>query len=439
MLVGAVVELGGHPWFYGLGALQGPALSAVMAAALVALALAWLAPEAPGGAERPVPAWCWRVLAFLPAVLLGDAVWANPVARELAWGWQPRVALIAGLVLVVAPAALRAPRIWVAAAALAAGLALRAVLIAHSTVEHTGDMLMLVTSAAQRLLDGQSPYTTYRMPWPLPLTYLPVTWLAYVPTQALGLDPRWVNLAAELVVLAVVARAIRGRDDPRWLLVAAWYLLPSVVDWARFTTALVSWAALTLMIATAARGHRLAPVAAGLALAATPLAVVLAPLVALAFWRARGWRAACAGGALALALAAALIAPFAAWAPRAFFEGTVSWFNDLDGFPRGKWQATQAWGESTGFAGLFWQRGLEHWLKPLQAFAVALVIGCYLRRGCAPAALPAHAVAAFLLFMVANPVIFPYYYAPAAAIALVAAGAPDHRVSSFRTQRPAGQ
>jgi hypothetical protein len=428
LIVGALVELGGHLWFYGLARFEGAVLSAVLAAAVVAAAVAWLLPV-PAAEPRQAPRWLWRALSLLPVVLLVDAVWGNPVARELTWGWQPWVAMAAALALVAAPGVLGLRPLWVGVAALMAGVALRAALIQESQINHTGDMLQLVRDAAGRLLEGKSPYATYEMPWPLPLTYLPVTLLAYLPAEAAGIDVRWVNVLADLALAAVVVRAAAtarapGRaiaDDPVWLLLAAWFLLPSAVEWSRYTTAPVTWVALAIAVAAVTAGHRLAPVALGVALATTPLAVVLAPLVVLA-WRTRhGLGAALLRLGAAALVAAAFIVPFAAWAPGPFVEGTVLWFNDLDRYPRQKWVGARTWREYTGFAGLFWEHGLERWLKPLQATAVVACVAAYFRRGGRLAALPAAAVATFLVFMVWNPVIWPYYYAPAAVLALLAA------------------
>ena len=56
----------------------------------------------------------------------------------------------------------------------------------------------------------------------------------------------------------------------------------------------------------------------------------------------------------------------------------------------------------------------------MQALAVGAVVLAYLRRGSSPAALPAAATAALFLFMIANPVVWPYYYAPAVIAGLLA-------------------
>jgi hypothetical protein len=264
------------------------------------------------------------------------------------------------------------------------------------------------------------------MPWKLPLTYLPLTLLAYLPAVALRFDPRWVSVVCELAAAAIVVRAAGAHrraalDHPIYLLLASWYVLSSSVEWLRITTAPPTWAALALMIATAGERRRSA-VAVGLAVATTPLAAVFVPFVAL-LWLRRGLGSATRTALLALGVAAACILPFVLWAPRPFFEGTILWFNDLQRYPGIRWDMSRTWAEYAGLAGLFWEHGLQRWLKPLQALALGAVVIVYWRRGSPPEGFAAFCTAGFLAFMVCNPVIWPYYYAPAVIAGLLAAGA----------------
>jgi hypothetical protein len=119
-------------------------------------------------------------------------------------------------------------------------------------------------------------------------------------------------------------------------------------------------------------------------------------------------------------LAAALLLPWFLWGPGPFLDGAVRWFNDLNRFPRMKWQTEHTWADITGFSGLFWEWGQERWLKPIQAAGVLLVAGLYALQGARPADLGRFATAAFLLFMLFNPVLWPYLYNPALVTALLA-------------------
>ena len=121
-------------------------------------------------------------------------------------------------------------------------------------------------------------------------------------------------------------------------------------------------------------------------------------------------------------VAAALLLPWFLWTPGPFLDGTVRWFNDLDRYPRTKWQVDHSWREITGFSGLFWEWGLETWLKPIQAGLILCVTAVFALRGARLVDLGRHATAIFLLFMLFNPVLWPYYYNPALVTALLAIG-----------------
>jgi hypothetical protein len=440
LAVGAIVEISSDLGFYGLAWAEGAALGTMTALALVAVAVGWLLPGPPGAAAGPR---LLRVFTFLPAVLLAGTAAASHVVRtaldrgELGM-WAGAVLALA---LLLTLAIVRARAATIAAAALAVGLALRAVTFARAPPGETGDMLVLVINAGHRLLDGKSPYAIYEMPWKLPLTYLPLTLLAYLPAMALHFDPRWMSALFELLVAGVAIRAATAeldarsaREHPIFLVLAAWYLLSSSLEWVRMTTAPASWAALALLLASAARDRRFSPVALGLAAATTPLAAVFAPYVVLGWLERRGLARTLRAGLVAAAVVAAFVAPFFFWAPARFIEGTVLWFNDLDRYPRLRWGEARTWIEYAGFTGLLWQHGLERWLKPLQVLSMVTLSALYLRRGSPRAAFAPFCVAAFLLMMVCNTVIWPYYYEPAVIAAMVAVAVADQ--GSLPTLRP---
>ena len=120
-------------------------------------------------------------------------------------------------------------------------------------------------------------------------------------------------------------------------------------------------------------------------------------------------------------IAGVLIIPFLVWAPGDFLMGTYRWFNTIDGWPRQKWAETDPhiWSVITGFSGEFWSRGRETWLKPIQTVIVLGIAGLYWLRGAKLDDLPIHAAAAYLGFMLFNPVLWPYLYNPALIVGLV--------------------
>ncbi|WP_161668778.1 glycosyltransferase 87 family protein [Kallotenue papyrolyticum] len=406
-------------------------LASVGAAALVLLALLWLAPADSRGGLAPWLAPPWRALALLPLLALIAAMLDLAVFVPPNNGWNAaRLALLLGGGLALLLGA-RAGAAWLAGVALGLGTIIRVTHMHYIPIAPPhGDMLPLVQGALTHLLAGASPYRTYQMPWPVPLTYLPLTWLAYLPAFVLQVDLRWTNIVAELAILSAllwVSAQRQGwsetlRREPALALWAWLYLQPSVIHWDTGNTAPITWALLALLWALALSGRtRATAVALGCAAATSPLVAVFAVLLGLYWLRQHGARGALRLAALAAAVAALLILPFLLWTPHAFVEGTYRWFNQIDGWPRQKWLETDppVWSIITGFSGEFWSRGAERWLKPLQALIVLAIAALFWWRGARVSLLTAHAVAAYLGFMLFNPVLWPYLYNPALVVGLV--------------------
>jgi hypothetical protein len=429
VVLGLVLDVSGALHVYGLG--DNPSLTreASSAAMLLLIAICWLllrpgSPEA--RASSRVPLW----LALLPVLAAIFSI-SDTITRVFT-GWSPlRLAVFGtGMAALLIVTLRRMPGIAVAVAAFALGMAIRLSHIKVIPLEpRRGDMLPLVQQAIDNLLRGQSPYTTYSMPWELPLTYFPLTWMAYLPATLLGLDIRWTNVVAECAILLaglhVLRHAPRERlrfgHDMLFILWAWIFLSPSVIYWDMVTTAPIGWAAIAWVLALVrTHYHRTAVVVLGLAVATTPLVAVLIPLVGLCWWREDGFAAAVGRGAVALVIGGALLLPWLLWSPGPFLDGTVRWFNDLDRFPREKWRTEHTWAQITGFSGYLWEWRLEHWLKPIQFGSVALVAGLFAWHGAPRTALAAHAVAAYILFTLFNPVLWPYLYNPALVAAVLA-------------------
>ena len=327
----------------------------------------------------------------------------------IAWRWPSPAALFATALLLGAAARL------VGATAL------------PITPEH-GDMLPLVHGALQRLLAGQSPYALYTMPWPVPLTYLPISWLAYLPPALFGLDIRLSNLAAEVCVGVML-----WRRSPAVASLWSWmFLQPSVLNWSLSTTAPIWWGVLAGVLAALFEPRRGVWIWLGLAGATSPFAVIVAPFVVIAR-RADGWRRLVRGSGIALLVSVAWLAPFVAWDATMVRDGVWLWFNDLARYPRLRWELDHTWASQLGFSGSFWRRGLEGWLKPMQLGILTVVIGHAWWRRRSGTSLVGALAAALLLFMVFNPVLWPYLYQQAAIAILWACTTlsppPDHAVA----------
>jgi hypothetical protein len=427
--MGLVLDVAGSLHVYGLTDAKGVNREIITATMLLVVAGLWLLlrPDTNEMEDRGPPVW----LALLPAVAAMISI--SDFMSYVSTGWTSiRVVFFSAMTLALLLLAIRrAPALWIAAVALASGVILRYANIRHIPIEPArGDMLPLVQGALANLLAGRDPYMTYAMPWEVPLTYLPLTWLAYAPAYLSGIDIRWTNVVAEVAVLGAVVFVARQAGARREtaanfaLLLWSWlFLSPTVTHWDLATSAPISWAAIawTLALVITSR-HELAALVLGLAAATTPLIVVFGPLIALCWWRAAGLFGMARRLLIAGIVVAALVLPWLLWGPAPFLDGTVRWFNDLSRYPRTKWQADHSWREITGFSGLFWEWGLETWLKPIQAGLIACVTAVFALRGARLTDLGRHATATFLLFMLFNPVLWPYYYNPALVTALLAIG-----------------
>jgi hypothetical protein len=216
-----------------------------------------------------------------------------------------------------------------------------------------------------------------------------------------------------------------GRDAALALW-GAWFVAHRIVRDDAGTAAPVQWLALAWVAALAIERSRFTPLVVGLSLGTTTLTAPLLPALVIA-WRG-GWRAALRGALIAALVAAVIVVPWAAFAPRAFIDGVVLWFNDLDRFPRTKWLENHAWAAHPGLAGVFWTLHAERWMKPMQvatAGALAFVFWRRVRAARASAReeppLGPQLVAAFLAFLLFNPVVWGYLWEPAVAMALVIA------------------
>ena len=342
---------------------------------LGALAIVWL--RLPRGLSAPA-SWC-RWLGILPTALGGASITMRGALDPDPLRWLG-LAAAAGVAGMLAATVARRP-IWVVAGAIVCGLALRAWELAVIAINpERGDMLPLVVLAVGRTVSGASPYGVYHFPWAVPLTYLPGGWLPYLPLLLAGVDPRWMNAAAELSVLGAIVFAGRKRRDKTlrdaaMVLWAAWFVCHRVLNYDANTAAPLQWAALAWVAALGVERSRWTPAATGVAMATTLLVAPLLPLLAISWHRGlnrpgarRPHRASLvpllSAIAVTAAVAALLIGPWVFAAPRAFFDGVVLWFGDLDRFPRAKWVESRAWAVNPGLAGVFWTLGLERWLKP---------------------------------------------------------------------------
>jgi hypothetical protein len=416
--------------------------SACCAAALTLLALFMLversgdgsgaAPEPRGAAGGHLFS---RLVRLLPATsMLYALFWTQPhVDPAFAVPWNAMV--VAAPIFIGVSAFRRWPPLWTAAVVAVVGVTLRLVHFARFSIDEGADMLPLTQSALSNFLAGKNPYTYYDLPGPVPLTYYPLTWLAFLPPYLAHVDLRWTNIVAEMAVFAAIVRAGSGEKagakashgaasfmNAEGVAVLVWsfqFLLPSSVYFDRITTAPVAWALISWCIVLLARESEYAWVMLGLTAAGTPLASILVPFAFVTWWQRHSPREAAIRTLSAGLVAGVILAPFVIGSPRGFIDGAVLWFNDLSRYPGVTWRAYQPWARYIGFGGLFWREGLERALAPIQWLLVAGVTVLFARRRARSDLLASHVAGAFVAFMVFNSVNWPYFYQPAIYAALL--------------------
>jgi hypothetical protein len=466
IMLGLTLDLTGALHVYGLSTLASQRLATGAAMLLTIVAASWVLVVAKEGHEEQTTNYepsatqhrsyiVQRILTLL--MLLGWLATTLDFLVFLSPGVTlPRALAFGGGALALAYALMRPPATgWLVVCAILLGGAVRVASYSDVPIDPArGDMLPLARGAIGNLLAGQSPYTIYQLPWDLPLTYLPATWLAYLPPYALGLDIRLTNLCAELAVgaaifwLAIARRhMLSGKralitvwHDEQSLLLWGWiFLQPTALNWSLATTAPVLWALLAATLALLIAGcDRRAVLFLGLCAAASPLAAIVAPFAVLYWLRSSGRRRTAFYIAITGFVALTFIVPFLLWSPQQFIFGSWRWFNDNEMFPRMRWEMDNTWARIVGFSGMFWRHNLVGALKPLQGFMLIGLATLYWRWGATARQLAPFSVAAFLLFTVFNPILWPYLYYPALVAALIAVAALDRTTWSGAIKIGAG-
>jgi hypothetical protein len=287
-----------------------------------------------------------------------------------------QVVSIASLLFLAAASALRLGVDKVLVGSLVAGVLLRAHGIDHHEINAVHrDMLPLVQYACEAFLDGRNPYSIlYYANHDLPLTYLPVMWLTYLPAIVLEADVRWTSVVATCVIAVVIlrwgARRASGEDrfDAGLGAVSAAFVFQPEVFWnSVHGEPIVYWFWLVLFLDAvwAGRPWRAALVM-GLMLAVRHFSILFVPFAALWYLAGRGpLRLGLLRLLVAGALSCLLVMPFFVGHPDSFLYGVYDWLVTY-GASRRSW-----WDVQIGFQQLFYHAGRESILPYVQAAVAA--------------------------------------------------------------------
>jgi len=299
------------------------------------------------------------------------------------------------------------------------------------------DMIPLIHNGALAFLDGHNPYRIYYCDHDLPLTYLPLLWLTYLPVVAAGLEPRIMSVllcAAATFVLYLWKGRRRGDDDLFLYIAAVWFFQAEVIWVAVFTESPPYWLfAFLLLWAVVRRRKGAAALALGLMLASRHFALLFVPFAVVWFLLREGGeggqetRPIDAGSliypAASAAVACLFIVPFVVGSPLSFFFGTLHWLTGFGPTHRGWWDV------AISVSPLFYSAHLEKMLLPLQgAIYAAVFLGFLAAAARKRFSLPwvrrnvwAFAAAAYILFMVFNSLVWRYLHLMGLALVLYAA------------------
>jgi hypothetical protein len=210
-----------------------------------------------------------------------------------------------------------------------------AMMWAYPLSPRISDMLPAIRAAAERQLAGTVPYGRLDLGTHTPLlSYLPGTWLPFVPLVWAGLDLRLLGLVATLVVAIAMTRTARGGARLVLPVVGAFLFSPTLVSNHPFLYTGAIWvliAAVALaLVATRSLG---VAILLGLGLATQQLTVLIGPPLFGYLCRRHGFpRAVALIGAAAVA-AAIVVAPFLLAAPEPFVAGVWSQYRRDDLVP----------------------------------------------------------------------------------------------------------
>ncbi len=286
----------------------------------------------------------------------------------------------------------------------------------HAVSSDYGDMLPLIASACDALLNGSFPYTAHHVPWELPLTFPPGLWLPYLPFHAVGIELRWTGLLA-VVALMALPLALRAAKGSTPTLATALGLLPLAIApaWVDFTIQghtqiLWLWTALFALFIVLER-PRVAALFLGILLASRQTMLVAVLPFALWVLHTRGWRewipCALAGG-LPLAL---LIGPFALVDADAVLFEPLRHYGRLAEYERMR-GSTGYLAETLGFAYLFNSLSIHGLLAPIRVAIMAGMGAVAWRFARTPAGLLVLLGIGGFLFNAFTPIPWFYIYAP---------------------------
>jgi hypothetical protein len=289
------------------------------------------------------------------------------------------------------------------------------------------DMLPLILAADHNLLAGHFPYIVYPLiSGSVVLTYLPATWLIYLPAAASNVDLRWVNTVLGLAAVAAVYFSVPRQSRIYAASLLSLFLLFPYAQFHHEIYISLQWLLAALVFAALQRQRWiLAGIAFGCGVGASQLFWITLPFFALYLFRRIGLKQTLLVLLALLASASVWIAPFLIASPDRFIFGIFTHWaigNPLSvrafNLTFWEWTALRFFGDAS-----------VKMLQRLQIVCLAILFFAAVRRKISTEAdFWGWATAAITLFALTNFLVWPYFFVTAffmMILSLLSASAPQ--------------
>jgi len=277
------------------------------------------------------------------------------------------------------------------------------------------DMLPNIVSTVQQWLAGNNPYRWYDVgTHRAPITYMPLLWMSYAPFVGLHLDPRWITPLAQLALLAISWVAVRGHLHAGWWGYLIWIALNPFLFIRHDAHIFLIWPFLAAaLLCMQHRRWTAASVLWGLLVALrTSLWVIFPFYLAFLLWNT-GWRHAIKSGLIAAAIILLITAPFLLGSWSGFIDGVIAYPRTVaQQMPTAPWLQVSNWTIAFSVVPLLYKAGLVPYIERTQMVIVGAVFLWTMWRRPALAGTLRIMSVTLLLFLLLNPLIEVYMYAP---------------------------
>lgn len=266
------------------------------------------------------------------------------------------------------------------------------------------DLLPVIAAGNDSLLAGMNPYRVYTFPNETDLlTYLPGTWLPFLPFRMLGVDLRFANIIFTMAAVLCIYFAADTRYRREVVGLIALLLMCPYLQYRHEIYIQPHWLSLAVCFVLLQRQRALAAaVAFGWSMATSQFSWILLPLFLLYVFRRSGMASSAVAAIIASFVFAAIVGPFFVWSPHGFVYSVLTHWTELYAVNAGPMNLSY-W--MTRFLPI-------SFLQPIQAFVVGLILlHCALREDFTSLADCFQWMSISLLsFILLNRLVWEYFY-----------------------------